>query len=78
MATQLDPQALNLDEQIARIRKMGAETAKALVDIQKTRADFEKVVLGTRIVSFATIFQGLIAVAALIGAGSAIAKLFFP
>ena len=77
MATKFEPQALDLEEQIVRIRKMGAETEQALVDIQKTRADIEKVLIDTRIVSFATIFQGLIAIAALIGAGAALAKLLY-
>ena len=77
MATKFEPQALDLEEQIVRIRKMGAETEQALVDIQKTRADIEKVLFDTRIVSFATIFQGLIAIAALLGAGAALAKLLY-
>jgi hypothetical protein len=78
MATQLNPQLLDLDEQLTRIRKIGAETEKALADIQKTRVDIEKVVRETRIVTAATVFQGGIAVAALLGAGAALAKVFFP
>jgi hypothetical protein len=76
MATHLeDP--IDLREQIARIDQMRASTEKALIDIQKTRVDIDKVLADTRVVSFATIFQGLIAVAALIGAGAVIAKLLF-
>jgi hypothetical protein len=78
MATQMDRAELDLQEQIARIRQMGVNTDKAIADMQKTHADIDKVLLDTKIVSFSTIFQGLLAVAALIGAGAAIAKLFFP
>ena len=85
MATQPAAGPYDLDEQQTRIRKMDAEIAKALsdiqktrVDIDKTRVDIDKVLLDARVVSFATIFQGLIAVAALLGAGAAMAKLFFP
>ena len=77
MATHVDG-PLDLQEQLARIDQMRASTEKALIDIQKTRVDIDKVLVDTRVVSFATIFQGLIAVAALIGAGAAIAKLLFP
>ncbi|AJP72875.1 hypothetical protein [Sphingomonas hengshuiensis] len=71
MATQMDRNELDLQEQLARIRQMGVNTDKAIAEMQKTRID-------TKIVSFATVFQGFIAVAALLGAGAAIAKLFFP
>ena len=70
MATHLDD-PLDLREQLVRIDQMRANTEKALAEIQKLRAD-------TKIVTFAAVFQGLIAIAALIGAGAAIGKLFFP
>ena len=78
MATQMDRNELDLQEQLARIRQMGANTDKAIAEIQKTRVDIDKVLKDTKIVTFATVFQGLIAIAGLIGAGAAIAKLFFP
>ena len=71
MATHVEREQLDLEEQIARIRQMGVNTDKAIVEMQKVRAD-------TKVVTFATVFQGLIAIGALIGAGAAIAKLFFP
>ena len=71
MATQMDRNELDLQEQLARIRQMGANTDKAIAELQKTRVD-------TKVVTFATIFQGLIAIAALLGAGAAIGKLLFP
>ena len=85
MATQMDRNELDLQEQLARIRQMGANTDKAIADIQKTRVDIDKalvdmnkIVKDTKITTFATVFQGLLAVAALIGAGAPIGKLFFP
>lgn len=85
MATQMDRNELDLQEQLARIRQMGTNTDKAIADIQKTRVDIDKalvdmnkIVKDTKITTFATVFQGLLAVAALIGAGAAIGKLFFP
>ena len=70
MATHLDD-PIDLREQLARIDQMRANTEKAFAEIQKTRAD-------TKVVTVATVFQGLIAIAALLGAGAAIAKLIFP
>ncbi|MEH3103938.1 MAG: hypothetical protein PGN12_08525 [Sphingomonas phyllosphaerae] len=85
MATQPDIDPLNLREQLARIDKLRAETEKTLAEVSKVvaetakaSADTAKVSIDTRVVSYATVFQGLIAVAGLLGAGAAIAKLFFP
>ena len=77
MATQLDD-PLDLKEQLARIDQMRASTEKAIADIQKTRVDIDKVQIETKLITLATVFQGLIAIAALLGAGAALAKLFFP
>lgn len=77
MATHLDD-PLDLREQLARIDQMRASTEKALMDVQKTRVDMDKVLADTKVVTLATAFQGFIAIAALLGAGAAIAKLFFP
>ena len=71
MATQMDREQLDLEEQLARIRQMAVNTDKAIVEIQKDQAD-------TKVVTFATVFQGFIAIAALLGAGAAIGKLIFP
>jgi hypothetical protein len=77
MATQLDD-PLDLKEQLARIDQMRASTEKAIADIQKTRVDIDKVQIETKLITLATVFQGFIAIAALLGAGAALAKLFFP
>ena len=77
MATHVEG-PLDLQEQLARIDQMRASTEKALIDIQKTRVGIDKVMVNTRVVSYATIFQGLIAIGALLGAGAAIAKVLFP
>ena len=71
MATQMDREQLDLEEQLAGIRQMAVNTDKAIVEIQKVQAD-------TKVVTFATVFQGFIAIAALLGAGAAIGKLIFP
>jgi hypothetical protein len=71
MATQLDPHELNLQEQLVRIRRQIEES-------EKFSAETRKLVAESRTIRASTIFQGGIAIAALLGAGAAIAKLFFP
>ena len=71
MATLPNKDALDIDEQIARVSKL-------VEDIVKSQAETRKLTLETKIVPFSTVFQGLIAIAALMGAGAAIAKLLFP
>ena len=71
MASQIRPGDLDLQEQLVRIRR-------AIEASEKLSAETRKLVAEARTVSAATIFQGLIAVAGLLGAGAAIAKLFFP
>ncbi len=70
MATQVDD-PLDLREQLLRIDHMRANTEKALADIQKTRTE-------TEFLPRTVTFQAMLATAALLGAGAAIAKLFFP
>ena len=63
MATQLDSEPpLDIREQLARIDKMQAELQKIMQD--------------TRLATPQMFFQGALAMAALIGAGAALAKLF--
>ena len=62
MATQPHHDSRNVDEQIARIEKMQAELQKIMPD--------------TRRATSRMFFQGGLAVAVLIGAGAALAKLF--
>ncbi|MBY0303538.1 MAG: hypothetical protein K2W86_00110 [Sphingomonas sp.] len=71
MATQIDPKEFDLQEQLARIRKIQEESDKFSAETRKLLAE-------SRTISLATVFQGAIAIAALLGAGAAIAKLFFP
>ena len=70
MATQLEP-SLDLREQIARIDKTLEEIAKTRVEVRKISAEAD-------FMPRAMIFQAMLATAALLGAGAAIAKLFFP
>ena len=71
MATQPDPEYLDLQEQVARI-------AKTLEDITRTQAETRKIVTETQFLPRTMIFQAMLASAGLLGAGAAIAKLFFP
>ena len=70
MATQSEND-LYIQEQIARIRLAQEESDKFSAETRKLIAD-------AKVVTFATVFQGLIAVAGLLGAGAALAKVFFP
>ena len=70
MATQTEP-SLDLREQIARIDK-------TLEEIAKTRVEVRKITVEAEFLPRAMIFQAMLATAALLGAGAAIAKLFFP
>ncbi len=78
MATQADRGEIDLQEQLARIREMGANTDKAIAELQKTRIDMQKTQAEVKIIGWTTIFQAMLATAALLGAGAAIGKLFFP
>ncbi len=71
MATAPQHETLDIEEQLARIAKMRVETDKA---IEETR----KIIRDTDFMPRVMIFQAMIATAGLLGAGAAIAKLFFP
>ena len=70
MATQLEP-SLDIREQIARIDKTLEEIARTRVEVRKISAE-------TEYMPRAMIFQAMLATAALLGAGAAIAKLLLP
>ena len=92
MATHLSGDQIDFDERLARLREIISNGEKLQLEGQKLQAErlkleaerlrieAERLKTGvyTRITPFATVFQGLIAIAALLGAGAAIAKLFFP
>ena len=78
MATHLPPGELDLQEQIARIRKTQEEVDRFAAETRKVVADMIKAQAETKIMPWTTIFQAMLATAALLGAGAAIAKLFFP
>ena len=71
MTTQPQHETLNIEEQLARIAQMR-------IDSEKSQALTHKLIEETRLVTPQVIFQGAIAMAALMGAGAALAKLFFP
>ena len=68
---------LDFEEQRARIWRAFEEIEKISAETRKLLAEATKVGIEARAVPFATIFQGLIAIAALLGAGAALAKTFF-
>ena len=71
MASQLDPHRLDLEEQLVRIRARIEES-------EKFSAETRKIVAETQNMPKALIFQAMLAAAGMLGAGAAIAKLFFP
>ncbi len=71
MTTRPQHETLNIEEQLARIAQMR-------VDSEKSQAQTTKLVQDIRLAAPQTFFQGGLAMAALIGAGAALAKLFFP
>ena len=92
MATHLGGDQFDSDERFARLReiinnseklqlegqKLQAERLK--LEFERLRMEAERVKAGveTDLMPRAMIFQAMLATAALLGAGAAIAKLFFP
>ena len=71
MATQIDPKDLDLQEQLARIRKMIDESDKA-------RAESNKAQIETKFEPLKFYVSAALGAAGLMGAGAALAKIFFP
>ena len=71
MATQIDPNELNLQEQMSRIREMIAEADRRQAEAEQRREE-------TRLANRNSIFQAMIATGALLAAGATVAKVFFP
>jgi hypothetical protein len=71
MATQSDLGRLDIEEQIVRISKL-------VEDVVTSQAETRKIMTETQYLPRTMIFQAMLATAALIGAGAALAKLFFP
>ena len=78
MASQLDPYRLDLEEQLVRIQRAREESEKFSAETRRIVAEMLKAQAETKILPFTAIFQAMLASAALLGAGAAIAKLFFP
>lgn len=77
MATQIEPKELDLQEQIARIRRAQNESDKFVADTHKAIEERLKIERETKFMPASLIFQAMLAAAALIGAGATITKLFF-
>jgi hypothetical protein len=70
MVTQINPNQLNLEEQIARIAQMIDESDKARIAAAKARIEEELFPRGI-------IYQAMVAGAGLLTAGAALASVFF-
>ena len=71
MATQSDLGRLDIEEQIVRISKL-------VEDVVTSQAETRKIMTETQYLPRTMIFQAMLATPALIGAGAALPKLFFP
>ena len=77
MATQ-PRENFDFEEQRVRILRAIEESEKFTAEEKKLRAEEAKLRRDTELMPRAMIFQAMLATAALLGAGAAIAKLFFP
>ena len=71
MAARPDQDSFDLEEQLARIRLAREQS-------EKFSAETRRLGVETELMPRSTTFQAMIAFAAILGAGAAIAKLFFP
>lgn len=71
MAMQTNGKEFNLQEQLASIRRDQAEIDQRMVETRKLTAEI-------KMISPTVFFQGMLASAAMLGAGAAIAKVLFP
>ena len=82
MATASEPSVDELNRQSARIeaetRKLMAETNKLAAERLKFDSEREKFDSERELMPRSMIFQAMIAFAAILGAGAALGKLFFP
>ena len=76
MATQIEPKELDLQEQLVRIRRNAEESEKFSAETRKIVAEMIKAQADVKYQPWFILVQGVLAVAALVGAGIAIAKLF--
>jgi hypothetical protein len=77
MATQ-PRENYDFEEQRVRILRAIEEAEKFLAEQKKLMAEEAKLRRDTELMPRSMIFQAMLATAALLGAGAAIAKLFFP
>ncbi|NIJ09156.1 putative RNase H-like nuclease (RuvC/YqgF family) [Sphingomonas vulcanisoli] len=75
MATVTEPSISELHRQSERLE---AETRKLMAEANKLTAEQLKLQAERELMPRSMIFQAMLATAALLGAGAAIAKLFFP
>jgi len=78
MATQMEPKELDLQEQMIRLRRAIAESDKFAAETRKAMEERRKIESETKMFPLSLILQAMIATAALLGAGAALAKLLLP
>ncbi|MBV8238875.1 MAG: hypothetical protein JO221_08910 [Sphingomonas sp.] len=78
MATQMEPKELDLQEQMIRLRRAIAESDKFAAETRKAMEERRKIEAETKMFPLSLILQAMIATAALLGAGAALAKLLLP
>jgi len=71
MASQISDSELDVQEQLVRIKERIEQS-------DKFRAERDKAIKETDLMARNSAFQAMLATAALLGAGAAIAKVFFP
>jgi hypothetical protein len=75
MATHSEPSIADLNRQSERIE---AETRKLMAETNKLAAERLKLLAEREVLPWSMVFQAMLATAALLGAGAALAKLIFP
>jgi hypothetical protein len=76
MATQINPEELNLEGQLVRIRKMIAESDRIADERQKKNAEITKLSVDARLAPWQLALGGVTSGAALFAAAAAFTKLF--
>ena len=76
MATQINPDEPNVEEQLVRIRKMIAESDRIADERQKMNAEITKLSVETRLAPWQLALGGVTSGAALFAAAAAFTKLF--
>lgn len=78
MASAASPTALEIEEQVARIRRAQVETEKFVAEQKKLMAEAAKLERDRTLAPWQIVATTVAATAALIGGTAAVVKIFFP